>query len=143
MTQPVRHETPQDAAHAFAEAWRTRKWAAMLVAVQTSRRNRERVTIDRLRNLFGSFHVTSFAIVGDPVPVSEASIAHMVSGKAVPLTPEAVDVTVHLRYRLGKSGVSSREAVFRVVREDIDGMPLMTPEGGSWGVNETSALRQA
>ena len=133
------HETPEAAVAAFAEAWKRRRWAAMLEACQTHRRVTGRVTVDRLRDLFGHWRLRSYE-VGARVAVSDAAIANMTSGRRLPLSPEAVDVELRIRYDVGP-GVMSGVRTVRVIREDENGMPMLSPEGGSWGINETSALR--
>lgn len=133
-------KTPEAAVNAFLTGWRRRDWKAMNRAVQTRRVVGKRSTPQRLAALFGDKVLSSWELL-DRRTVSTARIV-AVNGKRYGLTPDAEEVRVRAVYRIG--GVLFRRVLaLNVVLEDETGNPPVEPGTGSWGVNETSALRES
>jgi hypothetical protein len=130
------------AARAFMAAWQSRQWPAMHASLQV--RRRERVTLQRLRDLFGVKAITKWRIAAAQ-HVSVATGLVTEDGPAGAMTPEMVAVAVDAWYRMGRD-LYHRTILLNVVLEsegaDDYGQPPRDVTTGRWGVNETSALRE-
>lgn len=133
-------DTPEEAARAFLAAWQRRDWNRMNRAVQVRRRISKRCTPRRLKAIFGTKIVQSWNLV-ESGPMSAARFVE-VNGQRVGVTPDAVEVRARVLYRFG-SEMIRRILTINVVRENEEGQPPADGEASTWGVNETSALREA
>lgn len=124
-------------------AWQARDWGRMHATLQV--RRRERVTIQRLRDLLAHKTITRWRLVAAK-QASTAAGLKLDERSVGALIPEMVTVVVDAWYRSGRD-LYHRAILLNVVleseaREDY-GQPPRDPATGRWGVNETSALRES